>query len=109
MLHGHYPPAARFHLAERLRRNGIECEYADRDYLVLMAAPENREEDFFKTAKILDKNCVPAAPERCCPVSPAGVRSVRRRGSEVSVFHPPTDKVSRRRFSFFTVSDKRKE
>ncbi len=55
------------HLAERLRRNGIECEYADRDYLVLMAAPENREEDFYKTAKIFDKNYAPAAPDIILP------------------------------------------
>lgn len=33
-------------LAARLRRGGVECEYADRDYLVLMASPENSAADF---------------------------------------------------------------
>ncbi len=28
-------------LADRLRRNGVECEYADPEFLVLMATPEN--------------------------------------------------------------------
>ena len=34
-------------LADRLRRNGVECEYADRDLLVLMATPENAPEELF--------------------------------------------------------------
>ena len=33
-------------LAERLRKAKIECEYADEDYLVLMATPENSVADF---------------------------------------------------------------
>ena len=32
-------------LAEHLRENGIECEFSDRDYLVLMATPENDEDE----------------------------------------------------------------
>lgn len=32
-------------LAEHLRKHGAECEYADRDHLVLMVTPENRAED----------------------------------------------------------------
>ena len=28
-------------LADRLRENGVECEYADPDFLVLMLTPEN--------------------------------------------------------------------
>lgn len=38
-------------LAQGLRAHGIECEYADEDYLVLMATPENKETDF---ARLLD-------------------------------------------------------
>lgn len=30
-----------FEIAERLRKQNIECEYADRDFLVLMVTPEN--------------------------------------------------------------------
>lgn len=33
-------------IAQILRENGVECEFADRDAVVLMATPENREEDF---------------------------------------------------------------
>ncbi|MBP5271762.1 MAG: amino acid decarboxylase [Clostridia bacterium] len=33
-------------LADRFRAFGIECEYADRDHVVLMAAPFNKAEDF---------------------------------------------------------------
>lgn len=33
-------------LAEQLRNHQIECEFADEDYLVLMATPENRVADF---------------------------------------------------------------
>lgn len=32
--------------AEVLRKNGVECEFADLDAVVLMATPENRERDF---------------------------------------------------------------
>lgn len=33
-------------LAEALRQRQIECEYADRDFVVLMLTPENTEDDF---------------------------------------------------------------
>ena len=35
-------------LAERLRQHGIECEYEDPDYLVLMPSPWNTAEDFIR-------------------------------------------------------------
>jgi len=35
-------------LADTLRKNGIECEYADNDFVVLMATPENVKTDFDK-------------------------------------------------------------
>ena len=40
-------------LARRLRRQGVECEYADRDFLVLMATPENTPEDLARAAAAL--------------------------------------------------------
>lgn len=39
--------------AEALRKNGVECEFADLDGVVLMATPENREGDFAKVAAAL--------------------------------------------------------
>ena len=33
-------------LAHHLKQSGIECEFADADYIVLMATPENSESDF---------------------------------------------------------------
>jgi len=41
-------------LAARLREGGVECEYADRDFLVLMATPENAPEDFARLLAALD-------------------------------------------------------
>ncbi len=43
-------------LAEQLRSNRIECEYADEDYLVLMATQENSVKDFDRLLTILDEN-----------------------------------------------------
>lgn len=40
-------------LSEELRKHNIECEYADKDYLVLMVTPENREEDLKQLVKVL--------------------------------------------------------
>ena len=40
-------------LAQRLRRQGVECEYADRDFLVLMATPENTPEELAQAAAAL--------------------------------------------------------
>lgn len=39
--------------ADALRKNGVECEFADLDGVVLMATPENREGDFEKVATAL--------------------------------------------------------
>ena len=43
-------------LAEQLRRNQIECEFADEDYLVLMATPENSVQDFERLINALGEN-----------------------------------------------------
>ena len=49
-------------LAERLRQGGVECEYADPDFVVLMATPETTENDLLAAEKALGKN-----PRRGCP------------------------------------------
>lgn len=54
-------------LAERLRRGGAECEYADRDHLVLMATPENARWDFARVSAALGENRAPAAPAASLP------------------------------------------
>ncbi len=43
-------------LADRLRDGWIECEYADEDYLVLMATPENKVTDFDRLLAVLGEN-----------------------------------------------------
>jgi len=43
-------------LAERLRKNHIECEFSDEDYLVLMATPENKVTDFDRLLEVLEEN-----------------------------------------------------
>lgn len=40
-------------LAEQLRSNHIECEYADEDYLVMMITPENKAADFEHLISVL--------------------------------------------------------
>ena len=43
-------------LAEKLRRGGVECEFSDPDFLVLMVTPENSDADFEKAAAALGEN-----------------------------------------------------
>lgn len=43
-------------IAKKLRQNQVECEYADSEYLVLMATPENEEEDYQKLQDVLGIN-----------------------------------------------------
>ena len=66
-------------LAEVLRRGGVECEYADRDYVVMMFTPDNREADFDRIAKAL-RDCggghLPIEPVEL-PV-PARAMSIRQ-------------------------------
>ncbi len=40
-------------LAERLRQGGVECEYADPDYAVMMFTPENPERDYARVLQAL--------------------------------------------------------
>ena len=49
-------------LAEALREQGVECEYTDHEFLVLMATPDNTEEDILRVEqalqKIAEKKCL---------------------------------------------------
>lgn len=60
-------------LAERLRTNGMECEYADETFLVLMLTPENRPEDLERIPAAMGENRAPAAAPRMLPLA-AGER-----------------------------------
>ncbi len=56
----------------------MECEYADRDFLVLMATPENAPEDLARVSAALGENRAPAAPPRFLPLARGErVRSIR--------------------------------
>ena len=56
-------------LADRLRRRGVECEYADRDFLILMATPENAPADFDRLLAALGENPAPYAPPAPLPLA----------------------------------------
>ncbi len=66
-------------LAGQLRRQGAECEYADRDFLVLMATPENTPEELAQAAAALGQCPEEANPpqlplargERACSIRQA--------------------------------------
>lgn len=67
-------------LAKILRNAGIECEYADLDFVVLMFTPENREPDFQRIAAALGQNDSPHVllfPESD-PPRPVSVMPIRR-------------------------------
>lgn len=46
-------------MADKLRDHGIECEYADDEFLVLMITPENSKEDFGRLIDAVGKNAYP--------------------------------------------------
>lgn len=56
-------------LAERLRQGGLECEYADGDFLVMMLTPENSAADLEKIPAVLGENRAPAAVPAALPVA----------------------------------------
>ena len=66
-------------LAGQLRRQGVECEYADRDFLVLMATPENTPAELAQAAAALGQCPGEANPpqlplargERACSIRQA--------------------------------------
>lgn len=57
-------------LAERLRQGRVECEYADRDHLVLMITPENPPEDLERLSSLLGE-CPAASGSPAAPPPPA--------------------------------------
>ena len=56
-------------LAECLRRGGVECEYADRDFLVLMATPENSPGDLERAREAFGTAPAPAAELPILPLA----------------------------------------
>ena len=56
-------------LADRLREYGVECEYADPEFLVLMATPDNTPGDFSRVMEALGVNSAPAAVREPLPVA----------------------------------------
>lgn len=56
-------------LAETLRSGGVECEYADRDYLVLMVTPENDVSDLQRVVDLLGRNSEPVQEHRSLPLA----------------------------------------
>lgn len=58
-------------LAESLRQNNIECEYADPEFLVLMVTPENDKDDFQKLLTALGSNNLPYTPKEALPMAKA--------------------------------------
>ena len=71
-------------LAERLRENGIECEFADPEYLVLMLTPENDAGELERLKAALGENHLPAAVPISLPI-PMGERKLTVREA---VFSP---------------------
>ena len=64
-------------LAGQLRRQGVECEYADRDFLVLMATPENTPEELAQAAAALGQCPGDANPPQlplAIPIAVSGER-----------------------------------
>lgn len=66
-------------LAARLRRGGVECEFADPEVLVLMATPENDDGGLEHLLEVLGENHAPYAARPALPIA-AGERvlSVRQ-------------------------------
>ena len=56
-------------LASLLRQGGVECEYADDTYTVLMATPENTGADLDRVANALKENRRPPLPRPSLPVA----------------------------------------
>ncbi len=67
-------------LADRLREGGVECEYADPEFLVFMATPSNTPADFDRIVETLGINTAPAAVRSPLPVA-IGEQAVSIRGA----------------------------
>ena len=84
-------------VAERLRSAGVECEYADPDYLVLMVSPQNPPGDFARLLAALPHCPGPVGPgaQRFVLSPPAQVLSVRRALLSPSISLPAAQAVGR--------------
>jgi arginine/lysine/ornithine decarboxylase len=71
-------------LAQRLRENGVECEFADPETLVLMLTPENAPEDLDRLITVLGENKQAARPH---PILPAA-KGLRICSVREAVFAP---------------------
>lgn len=71
-------------LAQQLRENGIECEFADSETLVLMLTPENTEDDLARLQRALGRNDAHARP---WPELPAA-KGERRLSVREAMFAP---------------------
>lgn len=58
-------------IAQNLRKHGIECEYADRQYIVFMATPENSQSDFDRLVSALGENKLGTSPDEKITLSRA--------------------------------------
>ena len=56
-------------LANRLRESGVECEYADLDFLVLMLTPENGAADIERIVYAMGTNDTTYAPQPTLPLA----------------------------------------
>lgn len=66
-------------LHNRLRKRGIECEYADEDFLVLMTTPENRAQSLQKLEEVLGEATKPPKALTPLPVlKPGTALSIRQ-------------------------------
>lgn len=75
-------------LAEALRRHGIEPEFSDLQFLVLMLTPENREEDYLRLeAALADAAAGATRPDS--PPAPLRLKPLRRAlGVREAIFAP---------------------
>lgn len=79
--------------AEKLRKSGIECEYEDPDYTVMMFTPETDDETYFKVIeaagkcneKLKEENLTMSVPEKYMEISEALFSDFEEVGIEDSV------------------------
>ena len=94
-------------LATALRRGGVECEYADRDHVVLMLTPENADRDYARIEAALS---APGLHERHEPREPVPAATPGRRAMTLreAMFAPaewtPVDRAAGRVCAAPTVS-----
>ena len=56
-------------IADLLRQGGVECEFADPEFTVLMCTPENSEEELRRIAAALGRSTKPPAPSVQLPMA----------------------------------------